>query len=288
MATGSVTDGEETDRGRLPLTRRVCRSLLSALVSAPGRSTATLLVAVPYVWLGYYVVGTALGRHGDVIAGGDWLTLLFTSYAFLSSIALAHRILRVGLEGLTVASLLDVVVLVWLTVFYFVWMVAREPVSTSTTVSELYAPVLGGDPAAILWAVTVAAVGVLSAGIILFPRPESRPFKTRFRTALVTFPVAITAAVLVFRPGGDSLLWPLVVGVFLGTLVGGAVRIQVIAGAVAKGTFAGLSLLVWTVGAVGWVLVYRQRPPTEAVVLTHAVGIPNENRDDAEGRNGRQ
>ncbi len=283
MATGSAADRERTDEGRRPSARRVGRTLLSALVSAPGRSTATLLIAIPYAWLGYYVVGTTLGRHGDVIAGGDWLTLVFTSYAFFSSIALAHRILEVGLDGLSVESLLDVVVLVWLTVFYFVWMLLREPVSTTTNVAELYEPILGGDPTAILWAATVVAVGVLSAGIILFPRPDSRPFKTRFRTALVTLPVAITAAVLLVRPGSGSLLWPIVGGVFLGTLVGGAARVHVIASAIAKGTFAGISLFVWTVGALGWALVYRSRPPTEAVTLANS-GEQNEGRSDNEDR----
>ena len=267
MATGSAAGGEPTGGRKRPSARRIGRRLLSALVSAPGQSTATLLVAVPYVWLGYYVVGVALGRHGDVIVSGDWLTLLFTSYALLSSLALAHRILGVGIEGLTVESLLDVVALVWLTVFYFVWMLAREPVSTATTVTELYAPLLAGDPQAVLWTGTALAIATLAAGIVLFPRPESRPFGTRFRTALVTFPVVVTAVVLLFRPGVDSLWWPVVVGVFVGTLVGGAARIHVIADAVARGIFAGLSLLVWAVGAIGWTLAYRRRPPTDAVAL---------------------
>ncbi len=278
MATGSATERERTLWGRVPSIRRIGRTLLSALVSAPGRTTATLLIAVPYVWLGYYVVGTALGRHGDVIVSGDWLTLMFTSYAFLSSIALAHRILQIGLNGLDVESLLDVVVLVWLTVFYFVWMLAREPVSTTTTVGELYTPVLDGEPVAVAWALGVVAIGTLAAGIVLFPRPESRPFRTRFRTALVTFPVVVTAAVLLFGPGGDSLVWPFVGGVFLGTLVGGAARIHVITGAVAKGLFAALSLFVWLIGAVGWVLVYRSRPPTDGVVLV-GYGDGSENDD---------
>lgn len=279
MATGSPTEGERTVREGLGSIRRLGRGILSALVSAPGRSTATLLVAVPYVWLGYYVVGTALGRHGDVIVSGDWLTLVFTSYAFLSSIALAHRILRIGLDGLDVESLLDVVVLVWLTVFYFVWMLVREPVSTTTTVSELYTPVLEGEPIAIAWAVTILAIGALAAGIILFPRPGSRPFRTRFRTALVTFPVVVTATVLLLRPGANSLVWPFVGGIFLGTLVGGAARIHVITEAIAKGLFAGLSFCVWIVGAVGWMLVYRRRPPTEAVVL---IGHGDSSQPDSE------
>ncbi|MCQ4332763.1 hypothetical protein KM295_04495 [Natronomonas sp. F2-12] len=282
MATGSATDEGPTGDRRLPSARRVGRGLLSALVSAPGRSTATLLVAVPYVWLGYYMVGVALGRHGDVIVSGDWLTVLFTTYALLSALALAHRILEVGLGGLTVESLLDVVVLVWLTAFYFVWMLAREPVSSTTTVTELYAPVLAGEPQAVLWAGTAAAVTVLSAGIVLFPRPGSRPFRTRFRTALVTFPVVITAVVLLVRPAVDSLWWPFVVGVFLGTLVGGAARVHVIAGAIARGLFAGLSLFVWAVGAIGWLLTYRTRPPTEAVVLADTAWGQDERQADAD------
>jgi hypothetical protein len=265
---GSTADDGLVGRERLPSAREIGRALLLTLVSAPGRSTATLLVSVPYVWLGYYIVGTVLGRHGDVIVSGDWLTLLFTSYAFLSAIALAHRILHVGLAGLTVESLLDVVVLVWLTAFYFVWMLAREPVSTETTVEELYSPILSGDPVAIAWLLIVVAVGLLATGIILFPRPGSRLFRTRFRTAFVTFPAAATAVVLLFRPGGDSLAWPFVTGVFLGTLVGGSTRIHVIASAIAKGLFAALSLCIWTVGAIGWIFVYRRLPPTDAVVLT--------------------
>ena len=150
MATGSVTDGDPAESGRIPSPRAVGRAVLHALVSAPGRSAATLLIAGPYLWLGYYVVGTATGRLGDVIVGGDWLTLVFTSYALFSALALAHRVLRVGLTGLTVEYLLDVVVLCWLTVFYFVWMLARESVDASTTVSELYAPILAGEPFAVL------------------------------------------------------------------------------------------------------------------------------------------
>ena len=285
MATGSATESGWTVRDRLPSVRRMGRALLSALVSAPGRATATLLIAVPYVWLGYYVVGTALARHGDVIVSGDWLTLVFTSYAFLSSIALAHRVLRIGLDGLDVESLLDVVVLVWLTVFYFVWMLAREPVSTTTTVDELYGPVLDGEPVALTWAIVVLAIGTLAAGIVLFPRPESRPFGTRFRTALVTFPVVVTAAVLLLDPDGSSLVWPFVGGVFLGTLVGGAARVHVIAEAIAKGLFAAVSLFVWLVGAVGWMLVYRSRPPTEAVVLV-GNGNGSESDPNGDGRGG--
>lgn len=270
MATGPATDGEPTATDRLPSVRSIGRALLSALVSTPGRSTAAALVAGPYLWLGYYVVGTASGRLGDVIVGGDWLTLMFTAYALFSALALAHRVLRIGVSGLTVAYLLDVVVLSWLTVFYFVWMVAREPVSTATTVTELYAPIIGGDPTAVLQAGVVAVVAVVAAGIVLFPRENSRPFRNEFRTALVTFPVFVTALVVIARPGADSLLWPVIVGIFVGTLVGGLGRVHVITSAVAKGIFAALSLLVWAVGALGWLLVYRRRPPNDHVVLVRA------------------
>lgn len=270
MATGPATDGDRANAGGRPSVRSIGRGLLSALVSRPGRSAATVLVTGPYLWLGYYVVGTASGRLGDVIIGGDWLTLVFTTYALWSALALAHRILRVGLTSLTVEYLLDVITLTWLTAFYFVWMLAREPVSTSTTVSELYAPVLAGDPTALLQAGTVAVVAVIVAGIVLFPREDRRPFKNEFRTALVTFPVVVTAVVLGFRPGPESLVWPLVGGVFVGTLIGGIGRVHVISSAIARGIFAALSLLVWAVGALGWLLVYRRLPPSDHVVLEHA------------------
>lgn len=270
MATGPATDDESAEIGRLLPVRSVGRALLSALVSTPGRSTATVLVVGPYLWLGYYVVGTASGRLGDIVVGGDWLTLMFTAYALFSALALAHRVLRIGLSELTVEYLLDVVVLSWLTVFYFVWMLAREPVSTTTTVTELYAPLLAGDPAAVLQVGTVAVVSVVAAGVVLFPRENSRPFRNEFRTALVTFPVFVTALVVIARPGADSLLWPVLIGVFIGTLLGGLGRIHVITSAAAKGLFAALSLLVWAIGALGWLLVYRRRPPTDHVVLVRA------------------
>ncbi len=270
MATGPATDDESAEIGRLPPVRSVGRALLSALVSTPGRSTATVLVVGPYLWLGYYVVGTASGRLGDIVVGGDWLTLMFTAYALFSALALAHRVLRIGLSELTVEYLLDVVVLSWLTVFYFVWMLAREPVSPTTTVTELYAPLLAGDPAAVLQVGTVAVVSVVAAGVVLFPRENSRPFRNEFRTALVTFPVFVTALVVIARPGADSLLWPVLIGVFIGTLLGGLGRIHVITSAAAKGLFAALSLLVWAIGALGWLLVYRRRPPTDHVVLVRA------------------
>lgn len=285
MATESATDGPSGNFGRVPSVRAGGRALLSALVSAPGRSTATILVAGPYLWLGYYIVGTVSGRLGDVIVGGDWLTLMFTAYALFSSLALAHRILRIGLTGLTVEYLIDTVVLTWLTAFYFVWMLARAPVSTSTSVTELYAPILAGKAAAVLFVGTVGTIASVAAGIILVPRPESRPFKNQFRTALVTYPVLVTALVLLFRPGGESLLWPLIVGIFIGTLIGGLGRIHVITSAIAKGGFAALSLVVWTVGALGWLVVYRRRPPTGHVVLEH-VGWEREDGDGNRGDRG--
>jgi hypothetical protein len=285
MATGPATGGDPTDSGRVPSVRTVVRAVLSALVSAPGRSAATLLVAGPYLWLGYYVVGTATGRLGDVIVGGDWLTLVFTTYALFSALALAlaHRVLRVGLTELTVEYLLDVIVLCWLAVFYFVWMLARDPVDASTTVSELYAPVLAGEPVAILWIGVATITALVAAGIVLFPREDSRPFNNEFRTAMVTLPVVVTALVLLVRPGADSVLWPFVGGVFVGTLVGGIGRIHVIASAVARGLFAVLSLLVWLVGAIGWVLAYHCPPPDSHVVLEH-VGGDGEKRDISRDR----
>lgn len=281
MATESATDGEPTAFGGTPSVRGVGRALLSAFVSTPGRTTATMLVAGPYLWLGYYVVGTASGRIGDVIVGGDWLTLMFTTYALLSSLALAHRILRIGLTELTVEYLLDVVALTWLTAFYFVWMLARDPVSSETTVTELYAPILEAEPIAVVSVGFVAVIATVSAGIILFPREESRPFQNEFRTALVTYPVFVTALVLVVRPGGESLLWPLIVGIFVGTLLGGLGRIHVITSSIAKGLFAVLSLFVWAVGAFGWLAVYRRRPPNDHVVLAHVgLGVgPDANRE---------
>jgi hypothetical protein len=279
MATESTADGEPTGVGRLPPVRSLGRSLLSALVSTPGRSAATILVAGPYLWLGYYVTGTAIGRLDDVIIGGDWLTLMFTSYALFSSLALAHRILRVGLTELTVEYLLDVVALVWLTAFYLVWMLARDPVDAATAVSDLYTPILNGQPGAVVWAITAAIVAIVAAGIILFPREDSRPFKNQFRTALVTYPIVVTALVLLFRPGAESLLWPVVIGVFLGTLLGGLGRIHVIVSAFAKGLFAMLSLFVWAIGAIGWVIVYRRPPPDTHVVLAH-VGFNADDRTE--------
>ena len=281
MATEPTTHDESTLR--VPSVRRIFRSVLVALVSAPGRSTATLLIAGPYLWLGYYIVGTAAGRHSDVIIGGDWLTLIFTSYALVTSLALAHRILRIGLTELTTEYLLDSLALTWLTAFYFVWMLAREPVSTTTTVSELYEPVLAGDPSAVLWAITSAVVAVIASGIVLFPREDSRPFKNEFRTALVTFPLVVTALVLLAQPSGDSILWPVVIGVFLGTIVGGIARIHLISSALAKGLFAVLSFFVWTLGAAVWMIVYRRQPPTDHVVFAH-VGFTGDRSDEGGDR----
>jgi hypothetical protein len=225
-------------------------------------------------------MATGPATDGDRTNAGGRPSARSIGRTLLSALALAHRILRIGVTSLTVAYLLDVLALTWLTAFYFVWMLAREPVATSTTVSELYTPVLAGEPAALLQAGTVAVVAVVVAGIVLFPREDRRPFKNEFRTALVTFPVVVTAVVLSVRPGPDSLVWSLVGGVFVGTLLGGLGRIHVIASAIARGLFAALSLLVWAAGALAWLLVYRRPPPSTHVVLEHA-GWTRE--DDPEG-----
>jgi hypothetical protein len=61
----------------------------------------------------------------------------------------------------------------------------------------------------------------------------------------------------------------------------------VIADAVARGTFAGLSLLVWAVGAIGWTLAYRTRPPTKAVALVDTAD-PDDDRRTDDDRGGRK
>lgn len=228
-----------------------------------------LLVALPYLWLAHYVVGTVLGVRADPIVGGDWLTVVFTTWALFSSLALAHRILRIGLDGMTEHSLIDAVVLTWLTAFYFVWMVAREPVEESTTTAELYGPVLAGDPTAQRWALIAIGTAAIAVGIVVRPNPESKLFASPFRTTLVTVPAFVTATVLVLDPGPNSIVWPFVGGVFLGQLGAGVARIQPIASSVAKGAFAVASLSVWTVGALAWLLVYRRRPPNAHVILGH-------------------
>lgn len=245
------------------------RRLLAGLVCAPGRSAAIAVVAVPYVWLGTYVVGTAVGLRSDPIVGGDWLTLVFTSYALLSSLALAHRILKIGLTALTEEYLIDIVVLTWLTAFYFVWMLARKSVAESTQVGELYAPVLAGRPEAVGWALVVVVTAIISTGLVYSPNEETKLFETEFRTALVTLPGAVTATVLLLQPGAESIVWPLVGGAFLGTVFGGLLCIQSVASWTAKGAFAALSLAIWAVGALAWLVAYRSRPPNDHVVLEH-------------------
>ncbi|CAI49166.1 uncharacterized protein NP_2150A [Natronomonas pharaonis DSM 2160] len=283
MATGSAAGDEPTLLGRLPSVRTAGQTLLRSLVFAPGRSAAVLLVALPYLWLGYYVVGVAAGRVGDPIIAGDWLTLMFTSYALVSSLALAHRILQTGRFGLSESYLVDVVVLVWLTTFYFVWMLAREAVSATTTVVELYAPVLHGEPTAVVWAAATVLTTAVAAGVVVHPREGSKLFAGEFRTALVTLPATVTALTLLVRPGGDSLLWPVLIGLFLGTLLGGLIRIHIVASAASKGVFAALSLFVWAFGTLLWVLIHRRRPPNWRVVLTHvAFGTTDRNADSTD------
>lgn len=269
MAIGSATDGDSTAFERLPSPRAAGRAILSALVYSPGRSTAMLLVAVPYLWLAYYIPATALGLQGDPIIGGDWLTLVFTTYALLAPLGVAHRILKIGLTELTEEYLLDVVVLTWLTAFYFVWMMAREPVSPSTTAADLYGPVVAGEPQAVGWVVLVAVVAVVVAGLTHWPRPDSRLFGGEFRTALVTMPAVVTAVVLLASPGPASLVWPFVGGAFIGTFLGGLTRIHWVASSIARGLFAVASLVVWSVGAVGWLLAYHRLPPKDHIVLSH-------------------
>jgi hypothetical protein len=280
MATGPAADEESTRPGGLPSPSASLRRLLVALVATPGRSTATALLAVPYLWLAYYVARTAAGIGGDPIIGGDWLTLVFTTYALVSALALAHRILRIGLDGLDQTYLIDSVVLTWLTGFYFVWMLAREPVAESTALSELYGPVLAGEPWAVSWAAIAGVTALVVVGLVHSPYRDGTLFESPFRTATVTLPALVTAVVLVGSPGPNSVVWPLVGGVFIGTAVGGLTRIQPVASSIAKGVFAVASLAVWTVGAVAWLLVYRRRPPADHVVLSH-VGVGAERSPDA-------
>lgn len=269
MATGSAADDDGTFLDELSPTRTSLERVLESMLYAPGRSTAILLTAIPYLWLFYFMATTAVGLHEDPILGGDWLTLVFTFYALFASLALAQRILKVGLSELTEEYLIDVVVLTWLMGFYFVWMVARESVDPATTVEELYAPVLAGRPYALAGAGVLLGTTVLVAGLIHRPKPETKLFKNEFRTAMVTLPSILTVTVLLFDFGPNSVVWPIVGGVFLGTLLGGVTRIQRILSDVAKGGFAIASLVVWLVGALAWVATYRSRPPKDHVVLSH-------------------
>lgn len=284
MATGSATDGRTPVIGRLKALRERLRRVIRAMVFAPGRSTAMALVAVPYLWLGYYMVGTAFGLRGDPIIAGDWLTLVFTTYALFASLALAHRILRIGLVGMTEEYLIDAVVLTWLTAFYFVWMLARGSVDESTAAAELYGPVVAGEPTAVAWASVLGITAVVVAGLIHRPDPERKLFVSEFRTALVTLPALVTALVLLFRPGPMSVLWPVVGGIFVGTLVGGLTRVQSLASGVAKGLFAIASLAVWVVGALAWMVAHRRRPPNSHVILSHVQFGGGAERTDGEGQ----
>lgn len=271
MATGSSNDDDAaTDEG-VASPGDLARNPLAGLVSAPGRSAATGLVVLSYLWLLGYVTTTALGLRADPVAAGDWLTLVFTTYALLSSLALAHRILAVGVHELTREYLVDVVVLTWLTGFYFVWMMAREPVSATTAAADLYGPVLDRQPAALWPAGVVGVAALVTARLIHRADEEAALFRSEFRTALVTLPGAVTATVLLAQPGPDSLLWPIVGGVVVGTGVAGLLHLQAVATWTARGIFAVCALFAWTVGAVGWVLVYRSPPPNDHVVLEPAV-----------------
>ena len=248
-----------------------------------------VLVAIPYLWLFVYMATTALGLRGDPVVAGDWLTLVFTSYALLSSLALAQRILTVGIDELTQEYLVDVLVLTWLTAFYFVWMLARESVAATTTFGDLYEPVLSGQPGARAWAVVVGAAALVTAGLVYRADGETKLFRTEFRTALVTLPGVVTATVLLLDPGPTSLVWPLVGGVFVGTLVGGVLHLRRVASWVAKGAFAVCSLAMWAVGALGWLVAYRERPPNQHIVLEHVTfgrTADPEPSADASGRGG--
>jgi hypothetical protein len=278
-ARGSASDG----RGRSPVA--LARRGLAALVLAPGRSAAVLLTVAPYAWLCHYVLGTALGLVGDPILGGDWLTLLFTAYGFVFPLALAHRTLRIGLQGLTRTRLMDAAALGWLTAFYFVWMLARESVAPTTSTAELYGPVLAGEQRALRWTAVATPVALVVAGLSVAPREGSELFRTPFRTALVTVPGVVTALVLLTRPGPGSLVWPVVAGAFVGTLLAGVFHLPAVATAVARAAFVGLSAVVWAVGAVLWLVVHRRRPPTGRLLLGHVTfgTTPEMRRDGATG-----
>ena len=269
MATGSGTDEQTTLFERLTAPRALGRQVLVGLVYAPGRSAAIAFVVVPYLWLLWYVLTSALGIRTDPIVPGDWLTLVFTTYALLSALALAQRILVVGIGELTQEYLVDIVALTWLTGFYFVWMMARESVSEATTLESLYGPVLDGQPESQVGAVVVGIAALVTVGLIYRSGDETQLFGSELRTALVTLPAAVTAAVLLLGPGADSLFWPVVGGVFVGTAIGGLLQVQQVASWTAKGAFAVCSLVMWSIGALGWAVVYRTRPPNDEIVLDH-------------------
>lgn len=268
MMTGPTADDESAVLDRLSSPRALGRQLLVGLVHAPGRSAAIAFVVIPYLWLLWYVVSTAFGIGRDPIVAGDWLTLVFTTYALLSALALAHRILTVGVGDLTQEYLVDIVALTWLTGFYFVWMIARESVAESTTFEGLYGPVIDGQPEAQVGAVVVVVSALVTVGLIYRSSGETQLFRSEFRTALVTLPAVVTATVLL-GPGPDSLVWPLVGGVFVGTGAGGLFYVEQVASWTAKGAFAVCSLVMWSLGALGWVIAYRTRPPNDEIVLDH-------------------
>ncbi|WP_254830958.1 hypothetical protein [Haloglomus salinum] len=264
-ASGGEADAASRRRSPLALVRRAA----AALVLAPGRSAAVVLTVVPYLWLGWYVTGTVLGLVADPIIGGDWLTLGFTCYALVFPLALAHRTLAVGLTELTQEYLVDIVALVWLTTFYVVWMLAREPVDPGTSTRELYGPVAAGDPMGVQWAAIAGAIAVLVVGLSAERDEDHALFRSPFRTALVTVPGLVTLVVLLSSPGPDSLVWPVVAGAFGGTLLAGVRHLPTVASGLARAAFVCLAALVWAVGGLLWVAVYRRPPPTRELLLAH-------------------
>jgi hypothetical protein len=257
--------GEGPGRSPTALARRA----VAALVLTPGRSAAVVLTIGPYLWLAWYVVGTALGLVGDPVIGGDWLTLGFTAYALVFPLALAHRTLQVGLTELTQEYLVDIVVLVWLTVFYVVWMLAREPVDPATSTAEIWGPVAAGEPTAVQWAAVAAAIAVLVTGLSADRHEESALFRSPFRTALITVPGLVTVLVVSTSPGAESLLWPVLGGAFAGTLLAGVRHLPTVASGLARAAFVCLAAGVWVLGAGLWILIHRQSPPTRQLLLGH-------------------
>jgi hypothetical protein len=247
----------------------LARGVARALVLTPGRSAAVVLTVAPYLWLTWYVLGTALGVVGDPVIGGDWLTLGFTAYAFVFPLALAHRTLQIGLDELTQEYLVDVVVLVWLTAFYLVWMLAREPVDPRTSMSEVVGPLAAGQPMAVQWGAVAGAVAVLVVGLSADRNEESALFRSPFRTALVTVPGLVTVLVLTTAPGPESWLWPVLGGAFAGTVLAGVRHLPTVASGLARAAFVCLAAVVWAVGAALWVGVTREPPPTRTLLLGH-------------------
>lgn len=266
-ATDGGPSGPRPDGRRWRQPGLLVRRLVAALVFTPGHSTAVVLTVGPYLWLVWYVAGTALGTTTDPIIAGDWLTLLFTAYALTFPLALAHRTLQIGMTELTQEYLVDVVVLLWLTVFYLVWSLTRGSVDPSTSVTELYGPVVAGDPLAIQWTAIAAAAAVLVLGLSASRITGSALFRSPFRTALVTAPGTATALVLVTAPGAESVLWPAVGGGFVGALLAGVRHLPAVAGGFARGVFVCLATVIWAIGVALWVVVHRQAPPTRRLSL---------------------